>query len=199
MTKCFFEPCNNSVYCKNLCSAHYTQNRRGGPLKPIVVKSNSSLLPCSFEGCVNNQQAKGLCGAHWRQQHLGKSLSKLRNQESILERIMPQVEKTEYCWIWRGRVSGKNKYPQISLGGTQTMVHRIVFEELSRQLDPGETLDHLCRNRICINPNHLEAVPLRENVKRMHAWRSLERENKRLVDFVELLGYDSRTLQLKEN
>jgi hypothetical protein len=199
MTKCSFGPCKNSVYCKNLCSAHYTQNRRGGPLKPIIIKSNSSLLPCSFKDCVNNQQAKGLCGAHWRQQHLGKPLSKLRNQESIMERIMPQVEKTKYCWIWRGRVSGKNKYPQISLGGIQTMVHRIVFEELSRQLEPGETLDHLCRNRICINPNHLEAVPLRENVKRMHAWKSLEKENKRLVDFVEFLGYDSRTLQLKEN
>lgn len=198
MTKCSFDSCKNAVYCKNLCSGHYTQKRRGGPLKPIVIRSNSSLLPCSFDGCVNNQQAKGLCGAHWRQQNLGKPLSKLRNQESIMERIMPQVEKTEYCWFWQGRVSGTSKYPQISLGGRQTMVHRIVFEELSRQLEPGETLDHLCRNKVCVNPNHLEPVSLRENVKRMHAWKSLEKENKRLVDFIELLGYDSRTLQLKE-
>lgn len=78
------------------------------------------------------------------------------------------------------------------------MVHRIVFEELVRSLIAGETLDHLCRNRICINPDHLEAVSLRENVKRMHAYRSLEKEIARLVDFVESLGYNSKTLLPKE-
>lgn len=198
MTKCSFNSCENNSYAKGLCSGHYSQMRRGGELKPIVIRSNSSSLPCSFNGCVNSQQAKGLCGAHWRQQNLGKPLAKLKNQESILERIMSQVEKTDYCWNWTGRTSGKNhRYGQISLGGRQTMVHRIVFEELVRPLEAGETLDHTCRNKLCCNPTHLEAIPLRENVKRMHAYRSLQREIDRLVDFVESLGYDSRTLTKK--
>lgn len=198
MTKCLFESCENNLYAKGLCSGHYSQQRRGKELHPIIIKSNSSILPCSFEGCVNKQQAKGLCGAHWRQQHLGKTLSKLRNQESIIERINPQFEVIDGCWVWQGRVGGKQGYPQISLGGRQTMVHRIVFEELVRPLLAGETIDHLCRNRKCINPNHLEAIPLRDNVKRMHAYRSLQREVDRLVDFIESLGYDSRTLTRKE-
>lgn len=197
MTKCYFNPCENNSYAKGLCSAHYSQQRRGNELKVIIIKSNSSILPCSFDGCVNTQQARGLCGAHWRQQNVGRSLTKLRNQESILERIMPQIEKTSYCWIWQGRVGGTGKYPQISLGGRQTMVHRIIFEELIRPLIAGETIDHLCRNRLCVNPKHLEAIPLRDNVKRMHAYRSLQKEIDRLVDFIESFGYDSHTLQKK--
>ena len=78
------------------------------------------------------------------------------------------------------------------------MVHRIIFEELIRPLIAGETIDHLCRNRLCVNPKHLEAIPLRDNVKRMHAYRSLQKEIDRLVDFIESFGYDSRTLQPKE-
>lgn len=199
MTKCSYDECNNNSYAKGLCSAHYSQMRRGNKLRPIVIRSNSSSIPCSFNGCVNTQQAKGLCGAHWRQQHLGKELSKLKNQESIIERIMPKIEKTDYCWNWTGRKAGKSQvYGQISLGGRQTMVHRIVFEELVRPLKAGETIDHTCRNKLCCNPEHLEAIPLRENVKRMHAYRSLQREIDRLIDFIESLGYDSKTLLKKE-
>lgn len=194
--KCILDYCNNNLYVKGLCSAHYTQKRRGAPFKPIVIKSNSSLLPCSFEGCVNNQQAKGLCGAHWRQQNKGQKLVKLRNQESIIERILKDIQKndTTGCWNWLGRVSGKRSYPQISVGGRQTMVHRITYEELVRPLTPGETIDHLCRNSMCVNPEHLEPVSLRENVKRMHAYKSLQKEIDRLQKFLYSIGYNPKTL-----
>ena len=105
--RCILDYCNNNLYVKGLCSAHYTQKRRGGPFRPIVIKSNSSLLPCSFEGCVNNQQARGLCGAHWRQQDKGQKLVKLSNQESVMERVLKNIKKDNNtgCWHWIGRVS----------------------------------------------------------------------------------------------
>lgn len=196
--KCILEYCDNNNYIKGLCSAHYTQQRRGNAFKPIVIKSNSSLLPCTFEGCVNNQQAKGLCGAHWRQQNMGRDLEKLRNQVSVMERVMKNVDKdlNTGCWNWTGRISGrKHGYPQISVGGRQTMVHRITFEELTRPLVPGETIDHLCRNPHCVNPEHLEPISLRENVKRMHAYRSLQKEIDRLQAFIYSIGYDPQTLK----
>lgn len=200
MTKCLFDPCGNAVYCKGLCSGHYTQKRRGGELKPIVIKTDSTKLPCSFDGCTNKQRAKGLCSAHWyQQQYMGK-LTVTRNQIEIIDRIMNQVNKTNYCWEWTGRKAGKkqNSYGQIYYNGRQQMVHRIVYEELVRPLEISDTVDHLCRNKFCVNPDHLEAVPLRENVKRMHAYRSLEREISRLIDFIEAMGYDSKTLLPKE-
>lgn len=196
---CSFNDCKNTLYAKSLCTGHYSQLKRGQELHPIVVKGNSiTKLPCSFAGCVNNQLAKKLCGAHWRQQSLGKELTVLSNQIPILDRLYKTITKTEYCWEWTGRVSGKNGYPQISLSGRQVMAHRVIFEELIRPLIPGETIDHLCRNRVCVNPEHLEAIPLRDNVKRMHAYRSLLTENTRLVDFIESLGYDSTTLKKRK-
>jgi len=196
---CSFNKCVNKKYARDVCSGHYSQLKRNQPLRPLTIKGNSvTSIPCSFPSCVNNQISKGLCGAHWRQQRLGKELTTLSNQVSILDRINKNIEKTEYCWSWNGRVSGKKGYPQISLSGKQVMVHRIIFEELVRVLEPGETIDHLCRNRLCVNPEHLEAIPLRDNVKRMHAYRSLLSENKRLVDFIESLGYDKNTLKKRE-
>ena len=197
--KCSYKECANLIYAKQVCSGHYSQLKRGQTLRPIVIKGNSvSKKPCSFTSCVNNQQAKGLCGAHWRQQHIGKELTKLSNQVSVIDRLERTIDKSEYCWNWTGRVSGKRGYPQISLSGRQVMAHRVVFEELVRPLEPGETIDHLCRNILCVNPEHLEAVPLRDNVKRMHAYRSLIAENSRLVDFIESLGYDSSNLKKRE-
>lgn len=200
MTKCSFSPCENALYCKGLCSAHYSQQRRGGPLKPIVIKSDSTKLPCTINNCKNNQKAIGLCGAHWWQQKNKGEFTVPRNQILIIDRIMNQVEKTDYCWNWTGRKAGKkkNSYGQIYYNGRQQMVHRIVYEKLINTLQITDTVDHLCRNKFCVNPDHLESVPLRENVKRMHAYRSLEKEISRLVDFVESLGYDSQTLLPKE-
>jgi hypothetical protein len=195
---CHYKECKNKRYARNLCSGHYSQWKRDIPLKPIKLKYNQSKYKCEFSGCVNNAQAKKLCGAHWRQQRLGKKLKPLVNQISVLDRLLPQVEKTTDCWIWKGRVSGKRGYPQISVSGKQLMVHRVMYEELVRPLSNLETLDHLCRDRKCVNPDHLEPVTLRENVQRMHVYRSLIEENLRLVAFIENLGYDVRTLKLKE-
>jgi len=196
--KCILEYCVNKTYVKGLCSGHYTQNRRGKNFTPIIIRSNSSLLPCMFDGCVNNQQAKGLCGAHWRQQNKGQNLETLRNQVSVIDRVMKNVniDTESKCWNWTGRISGrKHGYPQISVGGKQTMVHRITYEELVRPLVPGETIDHLCRNPHCINPEHLEPISLRENVKRMHSYRSLQKEIDRLQKFIYSIGYDPQTLK----
>jgi hypothetical protein len=69
-----------------------------------------------------------------------------------------------------------------------------MIEEIGRH----DTLDHLCRNKLCIEPSHLEPVSRSENIKRMQISKYYETEINRLVDFIESLGYDSRTLQPKE-
>lgn len=45
-------------------------------------------------------------------------------------------------------------------------VHRVAYESLRGPIPKGLTIDHLCRNTICINPDHLEAVALTENIRR---------------------------------
>ena len=46
------------------------------------------------------------------------------------------------------------------------MAHRVVYEALRAPIPVGLTLDHLCRNRLCVNPKHLEAVSLAVNIRR---------------------------------
>lgn len=73
------------------------------------------------------------------------------------------------CWIWQGTKSS-NGYGLMGVkieNGWQTRhAHRISYENLIGPVPTGLDLDHLCRRRICINPNHLEPVTRSENLSR---------------------------------
>lgn len=77
-----------------------------------------------------------------------------------------KVEKIENgCWAWKGsrRDSG---YGELERGGKRIMAHRFFYEFFKGKIREGLQIDHLCRNRACVNPDHLEAVSQRINVLR---------------------------------
>lgn len=69
------------------------------------------------------------------------------------------------CWIWVGARS-KAGYGQIRVGGVALYSHRLVLSLVGRDIPDGFQVDHLCRNRACCNPDHLEAVTARANMRR---------------------------------
>lgn len=70
------------------------------------------------------------------------------------------------CWEWTGPTTDKG-YARISQSKTSWVLgHRLFFEIFRGKVPDGLDLDHLCRNRNCINPSHLEPVSRRENVMR---------------------------------
>ena len=79
-----------------------------------------------------------------------------------------QIEDRGYetpCHIWQGTIS-PGGYGRINLGGRVTYAHRVSFEAAGGVIPDGCHLDHLCRTRSCVRPDHLEPVTQAENVRR---------------------------------
>ena len=86
----------------------------------------------------------------------------LRNDAvSLWEHIIP----TDGCWHWTGYLN-HDGYGRLRLGGRQVMAHRAVYEAERGPIPSGLTIDHLCRNRSCVNPSHMEPVALKVNILR---------------------------------
>jgi hypothetical protein len=114
--------------------------------------------------------AKGYCGMHaQRLRRTGDPLG-IKRPMGAEECFWPKVDKTDTCWLWTGHVSkwgygetGMRIRPTAS--GTK-LAHRISYELLVGPIPEGLHLDHLCRVRHCVNPEHLEPVTAKENTER---------------------------------
>lgn len=82
-----------------------------------------------------------------------------------MERFIEKVNKTETCWLWTSGFS-LNGYGQFTIDYQTQLAHRIAYELFIGPIPNGLQIDHLCRVRYCVNPQHLEAVTCRENLMR---------------------------------
>ena len=74
-------------------------------------------------------------------------------------------EPNSGCWLWVGAITD-NGYGSFWADGRSHRAHRFAYAQFVGPIPSGLTLDHLCRNRICVNPKHLEPVTDRENILR---------------------------------
>lgn len=86
-------------------------------------------------------------------------------RKNLAERLWTRVTfDPAGCWEWQGGCTDRG-YGTIYAERTR-YVHRVAYEIFVGPLVPGLTIDHLCRNRSCCNPAHLEQVTQRENILR---------------------------------
>lgn len=71
------------------------------------------------------------------------------------------------CWEMTSKWNSGNGYKKVRVKGKSMVSHRATFEHVhERPVDKGKVLDHLCRNRACCNPTHVEEVTPRANTER---------------------------------
>jgi hypothetical protein len=115
---------------------------------------------CGKEVGIYASLAKGLKGKHMR--FIVGHSTRLSGVQYIVN------EKTE-CWEWQMSKNRKG-YGQIGLkmekGFRTAIAHRVFYERMVGKIPEGLSLDHLCKNKSCVNPKHLEPVTNAENQRR---------------------------------
>lgn len=134
---------------------------------------------CKIDGCGRAHCARGLCRPHYVAAHKKGTVAdhELVRPPAMdeAERFFSKVNAAAPCWEWTGGVN-ENGYGRFTRapGHLDRLVyaHRWAWEHLVGPIPDGLTLDHLCRNSICVNPDHLEPVTQAVNSSRLgfHIW-----------------------------
>jgi HNH endonuclease len=99
-----------------------------------------------------------------------------RHRVPLVVRFWSKVIKQgdDECWMWAGSRSPQG-YGQIRLPGRKgklVAAHRVVYEMEVGPIPEGHDMDHLCENKACVNPKHLEPVTRQDNMLRFHGKRT---------------------------
>jgi HNH endonuclease len=117
---------------------------------------------CAVHGCHRSRVGRGWCLMHYKRwQRTGYP-----EGETVERRFFRQVEQDVFgCWNWIGTLS-KLGYGKFGDQSKHLLAHRWAYAFLRADIPAGLELDHLCRNRACVNPWHLEPVTRSINARR---------------------------------
>lgn len=166
---CVVDGCGKEWVTRTMCSTHYQRFWKTGSTD-LPVRNRD--LECEIDGCSRPRHARGMCGTHQAQvNRKGSTDGSVRVILPTEERFWSLVTKTETCWLF-GRLTPIG-YGYFRADLKPTMAHRYSYELLVGPIPDGLTIDHLCRNRACVNPDHMEPVTQRENLRRARAAKRL--------------------------
>src|ERR1700752_466118 len=84
-----------------------------------------------------------------------------------IERFTPKYRPLPNgCWLWTARIDSRTGDGKFFFDGHVNGAHRFAYAHFREPIPEGMHIDHLCRNRWCVNPDHLEVVTLMGNLLR---------------------------------
>lgn len=108
-------------------------------------------------------------------------------EKSDVLRILGRVLVGDGCWEWTPERLKKG-YGEAWFRGSVHLAHRAVYLVFGRSIPVGWHLDHLCRNRRCVRPSHMEPVTPRENALRGNSFSALNAKKTHCIQGHPLSG-----------
>lgn len=141
------------------------KNRQHGHLCTELIAMTK---PCSAYKCNEVVVARGWCDRHYKrwQRSLKPKAIKATPVERAIANFWQRVDKDgpNGCWIWTGSI--RHGYGLLRIGQHQVMAHRFSYMLNVGMVPQSFVIDHLCCNKQCVNPDHLEPVTNQENIQR---------------------------------
>lgn len=135
---------------------------------PTKANKETTMRYCTVNGCERKHKSRGLCHRHYdyNKNHGGFGKDSIIIKRTMTERFWSHVDLSDInsCWDWVG--AKINGYGVFIVDNKLCRSHRVVYEMMIGHLDDNLVIDHLCENRLCVNPFHLEQVTSGENVRR---------------------------------
>ena len=137
---------------------------------------------CTYTGCGRAHNSHGLCGPHGVMQRRGEMLRPIQGRTGPIarpseERFAARTrQQDDGCIVWTGgkTLGGYGMFASrpTRQNGRLDMAHRWAYEHSVGPIPSGFDIDHLCRNRACVNTDHLEPVTRQENIRRAAAFKT---------------------------
>lgn len=124
---------------------------------------------------------------------------------ATLRKMWAKIEVPSGCWIWKGAKQHPGYPVAMSVDGSRInsgpgtyRPQRLMFHWFKYPIPDGFTVDHLCKNKMCVNPDHMEDVTQGENARRAHKRKYCKRGHpqipKNRYSYMSKLGKRERCL-----
>lgn len=119
------------------------------------------MATCAHDDCKRAPRKRGFCDTHYEALRRTGQIE-VREKDPV-KRFWSRVRKGD-CWEWTGALN--HGYGYVQFDGRPQNAHRVAYRLLVGPIPEDLHIDHLCRNRRCVNPAHLEPVTLHANLLR---------------------------------